>query len=99
MLFWGWGGKSINRQVSPGQAVVLSYRYFHLMFVFTAAFRYRYLLATATEQGWATRPVTEPEALAMLDGQELRPSMWQRYSIWLVPLVIALILAISAVNG
>ena len=35
MLFWGWGRKNMTRQISPQQAVLLTYRYLHLMFVFT----------------------------------------------------------------
>ena len=36
MLIWGWGRRSLRRQVSPEQSVVLLYRYLHLMFAFTA---------------------------------------------------------------
>ncbi len=29
MLFWGWGRKSLNRQLAHDRALVLTYRYFH----------------------------------------------------------------------
>ena len=96
MLFWGWGGKSINRQVSPNQAVVLMHRYLHLMFLFTTTWGYRYALATATEQGWATRPISDAEARGLLGGEELRPSPWKRFSIFL-PLGILLLVVVAAV--
>jgi hypothetical protein len=57
MLFWGWGRRSLRRQVSPEQAVVLFYRYLHLMFAFTATWGYSYGLATATDQGIAVRAI------------------------------------------
>jgi hypothetical protein len=98
VLFWGWGRKSLNRQLAQNQALVLTYRYFHLMFIFRAAFGYRYQLATATEQGWAMRPIESPEAEALLAGEELRPTMWARYSIFLLFVVIVVVIAASALG-
>jgi hypothetical protein len=66
MLFWGWGGGSVHRQLSPNQAVVLAYRYFHLMFFLTTTFGYRYQLATLSEHGWAHRPIMAEEARILL---------------------------------
>ena len=99
MLFWGWGGKSMNRQVSSNQAVVLMYRYLHLMFLFTATWGYRYALATATDAGWATRPITDAEAHQLLGGEELRPGMWKRYSICLLLAAVVLVVVIAALSG
>ena len=99
MLFWGWGGKNITRQVSHQQAVLLTYRYLHLMFIFTTTWGYKYAVATATEQGWATRAVTDAEALQLLGGVELRPSLWKRFSIFLLLGGILLIVAIGALSG
>ena len=46
MLFWGWGRRSLQRQVSADTAVLRSYRYVHLMFLFTVTWGYDYALAT-----------------------------------------------------
>lgn len=91
MVFWGWGRKSINTKVSPEQAVVLAYRYFHLMFVFSVAFGYSYAVASWTPQGWATRPVTEQEARHLLGGEQLRPHPWWRFSLPAAIVAIALV--------
>lgn len=85
MLFiWGWGRRSLRRQVSAEQAVVLIYRYLHLMFVFTTTWGYSYALATVTDQGVATRAISDHEARQLLGGEDLRPSLWKRFSIFLV---------------
>lgn len=97
MLFWGWGRKSLNRQLAHDKALVLTYRY--LMFVFRAAFGYRYQLATATDQGWATRPIANAEAETLLGGDALRPSMWARYSILLLVVVILVVILAAALGS
>ncbi len=51
MLFWGWGRKSLQRQVSPETTVVRSDRYLHLMFSFTVTWGYDYAIATLTPVG------------------------------------------------
>ena len=99
MLFWGYGGSTANRQISPTQAVVLAYRYFHLMFIFTVTFRYSYLLATLTEQGWAHRKITQEEALGLLGGQSLTPSWWKRYSLWVLLGAIVALVVLLAVSS
>ena len=99
MLFWGWGGKSITRQLSPERAVLLTYRYLHLMFLFTTTWGYKYALATATEQGWATRGISDAEALQLLGGVELRPSAWKRFSIFLLLGVVLLAVVIVALGS
>jgi hypothetical protein len=99
MLFWGWGAKNITRQVSHQQVVLLTYRYLHLMFLFTTSWGYRYSVATATDQGWATRGVTDEEALQLLGGVELRPSLWKRFSIFLLLGIVFLAVVIAALSG
>ncbi|MEP6651452.1 MAG: hypothetical protein ABJA74_16295 [Lapillicoccus sp.] len=98
MLFWGWGGKSMTRQITPEQAVLLTYRYLHLMFVFTTTWGYKYALATATDQGWATRPIPDAEALQLLGGQELRPSAWKRFSVFLLLGIVLLVVVVAALG-
>ena len=79
--------------------MLLTYRYLHLMFVFTTTWGYKYAVATATDQGWATRAVTDAEALQLLGGQELRPSLWKRFSIFLLLGVVLLVVVVAALSG
>ena len=99
MLIWGWGRRSLRRQVSPEQAVVLLYRYLHLMFAFTATWGYSYRLATATDQGIVIREIPDHEARRLLGGQELRPGMWKRFSIFLLVFGLLLFVIAAAING
>ena len=99
MLIWGWGRRSLRRQVSPEQAVVLLYRYLHLMFAFTATWGYSYRLATATDQGIVIREIPDHEALRLLGGQDLRPGLWKRFSIFLVVFGLLLFVIAAAING
>ena len=99
MLFWGWGRKNMTRQISPQQAVLLTYRYLHLMFVFTTTWGYSYAVATATDQGWATRVISDAEALQMLGGEELRPNPWKRFSIFLLLGAVLPVVVIGAIGG
>ncbi|GAA4419338.1 hypothetical protein GCM10023169_09900 [Georgenia halophila] len=95
MIFWSWGRRSLNRQVSPDHVVVLTYGYFTLMFIFSVAYRYRYQLATATPQGWAARSVSDDEALQMLGTRPLVPNLWRRFSIFLIPIGVAVAVLVS----
>lgn len=96
MLFWGWGRKSLQRQVSPETTVVRSYRYLHLMFFFTVTWGYDYAIATLTPVGWATRPAPPLEARAMLNGEDLEPNFWKRDSLVLALAVVVVLLIGSA---
>jgi hypothetical protein len=103
VLFWGWGGRSMSKQFSPTQAVVLTYRYVHLMFVFSVAFSSRYQLATLTDQGWATRPIADSDATALLGGEVLRPPFWRRFGLLIgvgaVAVVVVVVNVVRAVSG
>ena len=99
MLFWSWGRRSLNHQVSPEHVVVRTYGYFALMFVFSLAFGYRYELATATPQGWLTRPLADEQAQQMLGGEHLMPNLWRRFSLLLLPVGIAAGVIGSALAG
>jgi hypothetical protein len=92
MILWGWGGRSLQRQVSDTQTVVLSHRYFHLMFLLTAAYNYKFLLATLTEHGWATAEISGPDASRLLNGQVLQPGLWARFSLLAAVGVAALLI-------
>lgn len=96
MLFWGWGRKHVERKVSDTQTVVLNYRYFSVMFLFTAAFGYKFLLATLTDHGWATAQLSRSDADLMLNGQPLQPTLWARFSLLAGIIVVALVILVSS---
>lgn len=98
MLFWGWGRRSLQRQVSPDTTVLRRYRYVHLMFLFTVTWGYDYALATLTPQGWATRPVSATEARGLLGGQDLEPGWWKRWSLVVGLAVLFLVVLLPALR-
>lgn len=96
MLFFGWGRKNIDRKISETQAILLSYRYFHLLFIFSATFSYTYKTATLSNDGWHYKDIAKDEALAQLGGQELKPNLWQRFS--LLGFAVSFAIGIAMVN-
>lgn len=95
MLIWGWGRKSRNRQVSATEALIASFRYFSLFFVFTVTWGTRYVLARVAEDGAVSyRDLTGEQAMAAANGGELpAPTAWQRFSL------LGLLVAVVAVVG
>ena len=96
-MIWGWGRKSVTRQIAEDRAVVLAYRYFHLMFVLTATWGGKYFVSTLTDQGWAQQPASDDAALALLGGNPLRPSAWARFSLLGALAILAVFVVASAV--
>lgn len=97
MIFFGWGRKNVSRQVSPTQALVLSYGYVHLFWLFQVAFGYRYALATATEHGWATRPMSPEEVAASGADREVTVGWWWRWGLLVLLGGLALSITTSVV--
>jgi len=81
VIFFGWGRRNTSRQVSPTQALVLSYGYVHVFWLFRVSFGLRYALATATEQGWATRPMSPEEVAHTGADRELTLGWWWRWGL------------------
>lgn len=79
MIFWGWGGKNKTQELGPGQALVLSYRYCHVFFLFQLAWGFTYSVATLTEHGWLTRPLTQQEADSLDASRRLSVHWWWRW--------------------
>lgn len=96
MIFFGWGRKSLSRQVSPQQALILSYGYFHLFWLFRISYGFRYAVATATEAGWATRPMSAEEAAATGADREIVLSWWWRWGL-LVALGVVVVVTVSSI--
>jgi hypothetical protein len=95
VIFFGWGRKNVSRQVGDAQAVVLSYGYFHLFWLFRVAFGFRYQLATATEHGWATRPLSSEEVAASGVDREITVGWWWRWGLLVALGVLAVTIAVG----
>ncbi|TDZ42376.1 hypothetical protein [Mycobacteroides franklinii] len=95
MLFWGWGGRSKQLELSPTQVLSFAYRYFHLFFVFSVTFSGSYSLLTLTEHGWAAAPIAQEQADEILAGRSLQPNPWRRFSLYGFLIVIALFVLVS----
>jgi hypothetical protein len=93
VIFFGWGRKNVSRQVSEAQAVVLSYGYFHLFWLFRIAFGFRYQLAT--EHGWATRPLSPEEVATSGVDRELTVGWWWRRGLLVALGVLAVTIAVG----
>jgi len=99
MVFFGWGRRSKTRQVSAEQALVLSYGYFHLFWLFRISFGLRYALATLTEQGWATREMSPQEVQAIDAPAQLSLHWWWRWGLVLPLALIAISIAVAVTGG
>jgi hypothetical protein len=99
VIFFGWGRKNVSRQVSENQALVLSYGYFHVFWLFQVAFGLRYAVATLTEAGWATRPMSAEEAAATGADQVVTLGWWTRWGLLAVLGAIVLAVVVSVVIG
>jgi hypothetical protein len=99
VIFFGWGRKNVSRQVSPTQALVLSYGYFHLFWLFRVAFGFRYALASATEQGWATRPLSAEEVAETGADREVTVGWWWRWGLLIGLGALAAVIAVSVLTS
>lgn len=95
MLFFGWGRKSTQRQLSHSQVISMSWSSFHLFFLFALGWGKRYTLATLTEQGWAQREITETDAQQLL-GFDLDIPLWNRFGLLIT--AAFLIVVIGGIN-
>ena len=93
MVFFGWGSKSKSAPLDTGHALVLRYSYFHLFWVLRLSWGLRYSLATATEAGWATRQLSDDEAMQLDAPNRLTLNLWWRYGLllWAAVTVVAIL--------
>lgn len=95
MIFFGWGSKSKTAPLDAGRALVLQYSYFHLFWFLRLSWGLKYSLATATEAGWATRALSDDEAMQLDAPNRLTLNLWWRYSF----LLFAALAVVSIVIG
>lgn len=95
MIFFGWGGRSMTRELDPGHVLVLAYGYFHLFWLFRISWPTGYALATATEAGWATRPLSADEAASLDASSQLSLHWWWRWGLLVVLVGLAVMIMTS----
>ncbi|GGM10345.1 hypothetical protein ACFQBY_09320 [Promicromonospora citrea] len=95
MIFFGWGSKNKSAPLDAGRALVLRYSYFHLFWILRVSWGLRYSLATATESGWAMRPLSDEEAMQLDAPSRLSLNVWWRWGlvIWAALAVVGIVLA------
>lgn len=99
MIFFGWGRKASTAQLDPQRALVLSYGYFHLFWLFRVAFGRQWQLATLTEAGWATRPLSAEEVTALGAEQRLRVGWWWQWGLLVALGALAVVLTIGSLSS
>lgn len=81
-MFFGGGRKNKNKPISADKSVVLNYRSAHIMFLFTVAFGFRYIVATRSKDGWHYKNVSKDEIIRAYGATALPElSFWQRFSL------------------
>lgn len=98
MIFFGWGRASKNVALSPEHAVALVYGYFHVFWLFRVSWPKEYVLATATPQGWASRPLSREEVERGGFAQHLQLHWWWRWGL-LVGLGALLVILVASGIG
>lgn len=101
MIFFGWGSKSKSAQLD-GQTVLLrTWAYFHLFWLLRISWGRGYSLATATEQGWATRALSDEEVATLSDDvkQAVAVNWWWRFGLPIAIVALVLFIMINTLVG
>jgi len=96
MIIFGWGRSGKTQQVSPTQALVLGFAYFHIFWLFRVSFGLKYSLATLTEAGWAARALSPAEAMSGGATTTLTLHWWWRFGLLIT---LATIVAIGLLSS
>jgi hypothetical protein len=100
MIFFGWGRKSRSAQLD-GQTVLLrTWGYFHLFWLLRVSWGQGYSLATATQEGWATRALSDSEVATLSEEskQAVTPNWWWRFGLFIGLAALALFITIMALT-
>jgi len=98
MFIFGWGRSSKTHQISPSQAFVLGFTYFHIFWLFRVSFSLKYSLATLTESGWATRALSPAEAMSSGATTTLTLHWWWRFGLLIALATIVVISLLSSLG-
>lgn len=89
MIFFGWGRRSKTAELDAGRALVRVWSHFHLFWLFRFSWPQGYLLATATEAGWAQQPISDEEGRALDPEGRADVHLWWRFGLLLPVVLIA----------
>ena len=95
MIFYGWGPKTKELQLDQYRIVTLRYNHFHIMWLFQIAWGLTYILQTYTEHGWLPRQLSPEEAAYMGAPQQLNLSLWWRWGLLSVPVILIIIAMVA----
>lgn len=99
MIFWGWGRQDVTRQVSDRDALVLAYKYIHVMWLLRWAWGLEYQAATLTPNGWMVTPMTREQARANGADQVVTLHWWWRWSLPGLLAAVVMAVLVSVVIG
>ncbi|AEI13489.1 hypothetical protein [Cellulomonas gilvus] len=99
MIFFGWGRNSKTHELSPHHVLVLTYAYFHVFWLFRITVPQGYGLATLSEYGWATRPMTPLEVDNGGYKELLSVSWWWRWGLLVGLAGVVLLVIASSLTG
>ena len=95
MVFFGYGSRSKTKALDQYHVLVLTYKIFHIMWLFQIAWGMKYLMQVATEQGWKTYALSPQDADAMNAKDQLKLNPWWQWGLLALP-AIALLAALGS---
>lgn len=96
-MFFGWGQKSKQAAMPDGKGIVLTWRYFSLMFLFQIAFGKKWFLLTNDRAEDRQVPKGELQAMYGEAVPDLNP--WQQWGLLIAIAVIALFAILTNALG
>ena len=97
MIFFGWGKRSKVHEIEPGRALVRTFGYVHLFWLFRVSWPAGASLATATDAGWAQAPVTAADAAALDPEGRATIHWWWRWGLLVAVGILVLLVVVSEV--
>jgi len=99
MIFFGWGAQTKKRQLDQYHILLLTYKRFHIMWLFQIAWGVTYLMQTYTEQGWRSYRLNSDE-VAQMQAEKLLPlNIWWHWGLLSIPLIIVVGLFANFIIG
>ena len=88
-MFIDWGVKAQVWNMAGGAQVVLTYRYYQILWVFSLARHINYEWIFPTPDGPVTRPVMRPEIAQYKINDHLSLNWWSHYSLLVLIAAVA----------
>ena len=86
-MIWTYENKQKTLQLDAYRVLIMRYRSMAMLFLFQFAYSFQYELATYTEAGWTTRPLTKEQFQALQqsapDPSALQINFWWRWGFFI----------------